>query len=107
MGKYRELKNEPAASVDRVRELEAELKAMRLLLQEKEHTLADTQEELAIVKSSAHLQQTKALRFQFVENHRSQFLWRRCAPCYTYHGADITSGGWIVQASSSTGEPRS
>ena len=59
--------------MDRVRELEAELKAMRLLLQEKEHTLADTQEELAIVKSSAHLQQTKALRFQFVENHRSQF----------------------------------
>ena len=74
MGKYRELKHEPVASVDRVKELEAELKEMRRLLQEKEHTLADTQEELAIVKSSAHLQQTKELRFQFVENHRSLFF---------------------------------
>ena len=107
MGKYRELKHEPVASVDRVKELEAELKEMRRLLQEKEHTLADTQEELAIVKSSAHLQQTKELRFQFVENHRSLFLWRRCALCYTCHGADITSGGWIEQVNSSTGELRS
>ncbi|MGQ8873152.1 transposase [Paenibacillus sp. TSA_86.1] len=55
MGKYRELKNEPAASADRVKELEAELKEMRLLLQEKEHTLADTQEELAIVKKAVHI----------------------------------------------------
>ncbi|WP_246188109.1 IS3 family transposase [Paenibacillus tengchongensis] len=74
MGQYRELKNEPAASIDRVRDLEAEIKELRRLLQEKEHKLTDTEEELAIVKkSSAHLQQTKELRFQFMENHRSEF----------------------------------
>ncbi|NMI03837.1 transposase [Paenibacillus sp. SZ31] len=55
MSKYRELKNEPVASVDRVKELEAELQEMRRLLQEKEHTLADTQEELAIVKKAVHI----------------------------------------------------
>lgn len=37
MGQYRELKNEPAASMDRIRELEGELKEMRRQLQEKEH----------------------------------------------------------------------
>lgn len=42
----------PVASVDRVKEFENELKEMRRLLLEKEHTLADTQEELAIVKKA-------------------------------------------------------
>ncbi|MNI77443.1 Transposase [compost metagenome] len=55
MSQYRELKNEPAASMDRVKELEAELKEMRRLLQEKEHRLADTEEELAIVKKAVHI----------------------------------------------------
>lgn len=55
MGQYRELKNEPAASMDRVRELEAELKEMWRQLQEKENKLADTQEELAIVKKAVHI----------------------------------------------------
>lgn len=50
MGQYRELKNEPAASMDRVRELEAQLKEATRQLQEKELKLADTEEELAIVK---------------------------------------------------------
>lgn len=55
MSHYRELKNEPAASMDRVKELEAELKEMRRMLQEKEHRLADTEEELAIVKKAVHI----------------------------------------------------
>lgn len=55
VSKYRELKNEPVASMDRVKELEAELQEMRRLLQEKEDTLADTQEELAIVKKAVHI----------------------------------------------------
>ncbi|WP_340027148.1 transposase [Paenibacillus sp. FSL H7-0940] len=55
MSKYRELKHEPVASVDRVKELEAELQEMRRLLQEKDHTLAHTQEELAIVKKAVHI----------------------------------------------------
>ena len=55
MGQYRELKYEPAASMDRVRELEAQLKEMSRQLQEKEHQLADAQEELAIVKKAVHI----------------------------------------------------
>lgn len=55
MGQYRELKNEPAASKDRVRELEAELKEMRRQLQEKNIQLADAEEELAIVKKAVHI----------------------------------------------------
>ncbi|MFE4710640.1 transposase [Paenibacillus sp. NPDC056722] len=55
MSQFRELKNEPAASVDRVRELEAELKEMRRQLQEKDHQLTDAQEELAIVKKAVHI----------------------------------------------------
>ncbi|WP_234340274.1 transposase [Gorillibacterium timonense] len=71
MGQYRELKYEPAASGDRVREMEAKVREMNRQLQEKEQKLADVEEELAIVKSSAHLQQTKELRFRFIEDHRS------------------------------------
>lgn len=55
MGQYRELKNEPAASKDRVRELEAELKEMRRQLQEKDTQLTDAKEELAIVKKAVHI----------------------------------------------------
>ncbi|MEK4063235.1 MULTISPECIES: transposase [Paenibacillus] len=55
MGQYRELKNEPAASMDRVRELEAQLKEATRLLQEKELKLADAEEELAIVKKAVHI----------------------------------------------------
>ncbi|CAH1059872.1 hypothetical protein [Paenibacillus pseudetheri] len=74
MSQYRELKNEPAASMDRVRELEAQLKEISRQLQEKDNKIADVEEELAIVKKrSAHLQQTKELRFQFIEKHRSEF----------------------------------
>nr|WP_246553348.1 transposase [Paenibacillus tritici] len=50
MGQYRELKNEPVASVDRVRELEAELKEARRQLKEHQDQLADRDEELAIIK---------------------------------------------------------
>jgi transposase len=52
MSQYRELKNEPAASMDRVRELEIELKEARRQLQENQHKLADAEEELAIVKKA-------------------------------------------------------
>ncbi|NOU80439.1 transposase [Paenibacillus sp. LMG 31459] len=55
MGQYRELKNEPAASVDRVRELEAELKEARRQLQEHQEQLADRDEELAIIKKAVHI----------------------------------------------------
>lgn len=55
MSQYRELRNEPAASMDRVRELEAELKEARRLLQENQHKLADAEEELAIVKKAVHI----------------------------------------------------
>ncbi|MEK4058829.1 MULTISPECIES: transposase [unclassified Paenibacillus] len=55
MGQYRELKNEPAASMDRVWELEAQLKEATRQLQEKELKLADTEEELAIVKKAVHI----------------------------------------------------
>lgn len=55
MGQYRELKNEPAASIDRVRDLEAENRELRRLLQEKDHKLTDAEEELAIVKKAVHI----------------------------------------------------
>jgi transposase len=55
MSQYRELKNEPAASMDRVRELEAQLKEVNRLLQEKESKLSDVEEELAIVKKAVHI----------------------------------------------------
>ncbi|MFC6652991.1 transposase [Paenibacillus rhizoplanae] len=55
MGQYRELKNEPVASVDRVRELEAELKEARRQLQERQDQLADREEELAILKKAVHI----------------------------------------------------
>ncbi|MEK3966258.1 MULTISPECIES: transposase [Paenibacillus] len=55
MSQYRELKNEPAASVDRVRELEAQLKEMSRQLQEKDIKIADVEEELAIVKKAVHI----------------------------------------------------
>lgn len=55
MSQYRELKHEPAASKDRVRELEAELDKMRRQLQEKEEKLAHAEEELAIVKKAVHI----------------------------------------------------
>ncbi|ULO04793.1 transposase [Paenibacillus sp. 19GGS1-52] len=55
MSQYRELKNEPAASMDRVRELEAQLKEVNRLLQEKESKFSDVEEELAIVKKAVHI----------------------------------------------------
>lgn len=55
MGQYRELKNEPAANVDRVRELEAELKEARRQLQELQDQIADRDEELAIIKKAVHI----------------------------------------------------
>ena len=55
MSQYRELKNEPAASVDRVRELEVQLKEMGRQLQEKDHRIADVEEELAIIKKAVHI----------------------------------------------------
>jgi transposase len=45
---YRTFENEPLANTEKVRELE-------LLLQEKERELADTKEELAIVKKAVHI----------------------------------------------------
>ncbi|WP_120464390.1 LA_3659 family protein [Paenibacillus aceti] len=55
MSQYRELKNEPAARADRVRELEAQLNEMSRQLQEKEQKIADVEEELAIVKKAVHI----------------------------------------------------
>ncbi|MGE7616111.1 transposase [Paenibacillus sp. NPDC101420] len=55
MSQYREQKNEPAASVDRVRELDAQLKEMSRQLQEKDNKIADVEEELAIVKKAVHI----------------------------------------------------
>jgi transposase len=46
--KYRTFENEPLANSEKVRELEQ-------LLQEKERELADTKEELAIVKKAVHI----------------------------------------------------
>lgn len=55
MSQYRELKNEPAARADRVRELENQLEEMSRQLQEKERKIADVEEELAIVKKAVHI----------------------------------------------------
>ncbi|WP_058301425.1 LA_3659 family protein [Gorillibacterium timonense] len=55
MGQYRELKYEPAASGDRVRELEAKLSELNRQLHEKEQKLSDVEEELAIVKKAVHI----------------------------------------------------
>ncbi|XMB26508.1 transposase [Paenibacillus sp. BR2-3] len=48
LGKYRQFPDEPAASIERVRELER-------LLQEKEQQIADMAEEIAIVKKAVHI----------------------------------------------------
>ncbi|GGF63420.1 hypothetical protein GCM10010912_05630 [Paenibacillus albidus] len=53
---------EPVSSAERIRELKRQL-------QEKEEQLAGMAEE----KSSAPLQPSKELRFQFIEDHRSEF----------------------------------
>lgn len=55
MSQYRELKHEPAASADRVRELEAQLQKMSQQLQEKDQKISDVEEELAIVKKAVHI----------------------------------------------------
>ncbi|AHV95355.1 transposase [Paenibacillus sabinae] len=53
--KYREFKNEPIASLDRVRELEQLLKEKERELHESQQRAADAEEELAIVKKAVHI----------------------------------------------------
>lgn len=53
--KYRDMKNEPIASLERVRELEQMLQDKERELHEKEQKLADVEEELAIVKKAVHI----------------------------------------------------
>lgn len=53
--KYREFKNEPIASNERVRELEQLLKEKERELREKDRKIADVEEELAIVKKAVHI----------------------------------------------------
>ncbi|WP_218031510.1 transposase [Paenibacillus kobensis] len=53
--KYRDMKNEPIASMDRVRELEQMLKDKERELLESQRRVADVEEELAIVKKAVHI----------------------------------------------------
>lgn len=55
LGKYRQFESEPIANVDRVRELELQLKQKEKELQEKDRRLADLEEDLAIVKKAVHI----------------------------------------------------
>lgn len=53
--KYRDMKNEPIASTERVRELEQLLKEKEHEIREKDRKIADVEEELAIVKKAVHI----------------------------------------------------
>ncbi|MEW9674502.1 transposase [Ammoniphilus sp. 3BR4] len=55
MAKYRQFENEPAASLEKVRELEKLLKEKERELAEKDRKIADVEEELAIVKKAVHI----------------------------------------------------
>ncbi|RKN85586.1 IS3 family transposase [Paenibacillus ginsengarvi] len=72
--KYRKFENKSVPGAERIRELEQLLKEKELEVTAKDQQLAEVEEQLAIVKKdSAHLQQTKEVRFQFIEAHRSEF----------------------------------
>ncbi len=53
--KYRELKNEPIATLERVRELEQLLREKEYEIQMKDKRIADVEEELTIVKKAVHI----------------------------------------------------
>lgn len=53
--KYRELKNEPIATLERVRELEQLLKEKDRELQESRKQMENAEMELAIVKKAVHI----------------------------------------------------
>jgi transposase len=53
--KYRDMTNEPIASIDRVRELEQQLKEKERELRESQRRISDVEEELAIVKKAVHI----------------------------------------------------
>lgn len=53
--KYRDFKNEPVASNDRIRELEQLLKEQERELRMRDRKIADIEEELAIVKKAVHI----------------------------------------------------
>lgn len=53
--KYRELKNEPIASSERIRELERLVKEQERELRARDQKIADVEEELAIVKKAVHI----------------------------------------------------
>jgi transposase len=55
MSKYRTFENEPIASIDKVRQLEQQLRERELELQERNRRIADVEEELAIVKKAVHI----------------------------------------------------
>ncbi|QOY35559.1 transposase [Anaerobacillus isosaccharinicus] len=55
MTQFREFENEPVASEDRVRKLEQELHELERQLKLKDRKIADTEEELAIVKKAVHI----------------------------------------------------
>ncbi|MCL6458906.1 MAG: transposase [Gorillibacterium sp.] len=55
LAQYREFESEPVASVEKVRQLETQLKEKERELKEKDRRIADVEEELAIVKKAVHI----------------------------------------------------
>lgn len=53
--KYRELKNEPIATLERVRELEQLIAEQKREIQMRDKRIADVEEELTIVKKAVHI----------------------------------------------------
>ncbi|WP_206424278.1 transposase [Cohnella candidum] len=53
--KYRDFKNEPIASLDRIKELEQLVKEQQRELHAKDRKIADVEEELTIVKKAVHI----------------------------------------------------
>ena len=98
-GKYRELKHEPVASLDRVKELEAELQEKSgIASRERAHACGYRRRTGDCKKSSAHLQQTKELRFQFVEDHRSEFSLEKM--CRTFQVSRSGYYKWRIDRTS-------
>lgn len=55
MTKYREFENEPVAIDDRLRKLEQQLREKELELKARDKKIAETEEELAILKKAVHI----------------------------------------------------
>lgn len=55
IAQYRQFENEPLTSMEKVRQLEQQLKERELEAQKKERENADLREELAILKKALHI----------------------------------------------------